>query len=77
MLCLLRAMSPQVLVTDELGGDEDARALCMMARSGVAVIASVHGASYAAAAERLPRDALKNVCKYSHSHGCGKTGRRL
>ncbi len=74
MLCLLRAMSPQVLVTDELGGDEDARALCMMARSGVAVIASVHGASYAAAAERLPRDALKTFASIAILTGVGKLG---
>jgi len=39
----IRAMSPDVLVTDELGGMADAQAVLEAAQSGVAVMASVHG----------------------------------
>ncbi len=41
---LLRAMSPQGLVTDELGGMGDGQAVLEAAQSGVAVLTSVHGA---------------------------------
>ena len=38
-------MSPEVIVTDELFGREDAEAVAEIVRSGVAVMASVHGRS--------------------------------
>jgi len=44
MMMLLRSMSPQVLVTDEIGGDDDIFAVSQGMSGGVAVIASVHGA---------------------------------
>ncbi len=40
---LLRSMNPEVIVTDELGGEEDARAVAMALSGGVKVIASCHG----------------------------------
>ena len=40
MLLLVRAMAPQVLVTDEIGRDEDAYALLEAARCGVGLLAS-------------------------------------
>ncbi len=52
MSWLLRAMAPQLLVTDELGGPEDAAALLDAQACGVAVCASVHGASLQDAAAR-------------------------
>lgn len=39
---LLRAMSPQVIVTDEIGGERDVRALLEAARCGVGLLASAH-----------------------------------
>lgn len=42
---LVRAMAPDVIVADEIGGKGDARALADAARCGVAVIASAHGES--------------------------------
>jgi len=39
---LLRAMAPQVIVTDELGGPEDGGALMEAARCGVRVLATAH-----------------------------------
>ncbi|MEA5059342.1 MAG: stage III sporulation protein AA [Candidatus Pelethousia sp.] len=42
---LLRGMAPQVLVTDELAGEEDARAVLDASGCGVRVVASAHAAS--------------------------------
>lgn len=39
----IRAMNPQVIVTDELFGVKDAESVCDVVRSGVKVIASLHG----------------------------------
>lgn len=44
---MLRAMSPQVLVSDEIGNAQDAEALLDVQRCGVKVLCSAHGASYA------------------------------
>ena len=41
----IRSMSPELIVTDELGGEDDAEAVSEASRCGVAVIASVHAAS--------------------------------
>lgn len=39
----IRAMNPEVIVTDELFGGRDAEAVCDIVRSGVKVFASLHG----------------------------------
>ena len=49
---MLRAMSPQALVTDELGGAMDAQAVLDAARSGVSVLATLHGRDLQAALSR-------------------------
>lgn len=46
MLLMLRSMSPDVIITDELGGDEDFRAVSEIKKRGVSVIASLHGREY-------------------------------
>lgn len=43
IMLLIRSMSPDVVVTDELGRAEDAAAVEEAANAGVTVIASVHG----------------------------------
>lgn len=43
MRLVLRAMAPDVIVTDELGRQEDVAAVLEAARCGVAVLASAHG----------------------------------
>jgi len=40
---LIRTMSPRVIVTDELGTNEDIEAVKKAIYSGVSVIASIHG----------------------------------
>ena len=42
---LIRSMSPEVIVTDELGGEDDAQAAAEAAGCGTVVIASVHASS--------------------------------
>jgi stage III sporulation protein AA len=42
---LLRTMSPEVIVTDEIGGEQDAKAVMDAATCGAAVLASAHGGS--------------------------------
>ena len=49
---MLRAMSPEMLVTDELGGAMDAQAVMEAAKSGVGVMATLHGRSMEAALSR-------------------------
>ncbi|MGI6038479.1 MAG: stage III sporulation protein AA [Limnochordia bacterium] len=43
IMLLLRAMSPQVIVTDEIGRQEDALALREAVNCGVSIITSAHG----------------------------------
>jgi stage III sporulation protein AA len=49
---LLRAMSPQVIITDELGGPSDALAISEAKRCGVCVIASAHATDVSNAKDR-------------------------
>lgn len=39
---VIRSMSPDVIITDELSGDDDISAVCLAARCGVCMIASIH-----------------------------------
>ncbi len=55
---LVRSMCPQVIVTDELSGPEDAAALLDAMACGASVIASCHGASLAEVANRPAMAAL-------------------
>lgn len=55
---LLRSMSPEIIITDELGSDADAAAVLEAVNSGVAVCASAHGRSLQDAATRPPLAAL-------------------
>ena len=55
---LIRSMSPEVIITDEIGGEEDAEAVAEAARCGAAVIASVHAGS---AEELLSRRAVAGI----------------
>lgn len=45
MLMLLRSMSPEVIITDEIGSSDECEAVRSIMNSGVAVIASIHGGS--------------------------------
>ena len=55
---LIRSMAPQVIVTDELAGEEDAACVLDAIACGAAVLASVHGASMQEVASRPAMAAL-------------------
>jgi len=55
---LIRSMAPQVIITDELSGAEDAAALLDAHACGCSVIASVHSSSLSDAATRSSLAAL-------------------
>lgn len=44
-LLMLRSMSPDVIITDELGADEEGRVLSKIANSGVNIISTIHASS--------------------------------
>jgi stage III sporulation protein AA len=52
IMMMIRSMSPDVLITDEVGRHEDANALEEAARCGVAVIATAHALDPEDAARR-------------------------
>ena len=63
MLLLLRSMGPEVLVTDELGREEDGAALAEAAKCGVSVLATAHARDGAEARRRpLLRRLLNEGC---------------
>ncbi len=43
LLWAVRGLSPQVLICDEIGAEEDAQAVCVAANAGVRLIVSMHG----------------------------------
>ena len=53
VMMLLRTMSPQVIVTDELGSAEDYATVCAMTKAGVKILASAHGNSREEVCQRL------------------------
>lgn len=60
MINLLRSSSPDVLITDEIGSDEDALAVMEAVKSGVSVICSVHASSIDEAAKK---SGVKRLCE--------------
>lgn len=45
MMMLIRSMSPEILVVDEIGSDKDVQALMNAINAGVTVICTIHGQS--------------------------------
>lgn len=43
---IVRSMSPEVIITDEIGNDADCTAITEAARRGVMVVASAHASSF-------------------------------
>lgn len=77
MLMALRALSPDVIVTDEIGRAEDAAAIEEALNSGVRVIVSAHGSTYEEVAARpnlctlLQRGLFQRVVILSNRKGPG------
>jgi stage III sporulation protein AA len=58
IMMLIRSMSPQLILTDEIGRKEDAVALMDAVNCGVKVIATAHGSSYD---EIVKRPVIRNL----------------
>ncbi|MCP3025717.1 stage III sporulation protein AA [Halobacillus sp. A5] len=52
MMMMIRSMSPEVLIVDEIGGGEDAAAVKEAVHTGVQVICSVHGQNLSSVSKR-------------------------
>lgn len=52
MMMMIRSMSPDVLVADEIGRAEDGQAIAEAINSGITLIATAHGSNYAEAVRR-------------------------
>ncbi|KAB8128461.1 stage III sporulation protein AA [Gracilibacillus oryzae] len=55
MMMLVRSMSPEVIIVDEIGNEKDVQAILEVINAGVSIMCSVHGRSYE---EVLRRPAL-------------------
>lgn len=62
MLMMLRSMSPDVIITDEIGKKEDVEAIERIVNSGAAVIASIHGSDSAMIKRR--KDLADMLCYF-------------
>lgn len=77
MMMLIRAMSPEVLVVDEIGGEKDTQALLEAVHAGVKVITTAHGWDFADCMSRpslaplLSRWAFERVVILSREKGPG------
>jgi len=52
MMMALRALSPQIIAVDEIGGKEDVEAVATMVRCGISVLCTLHGRDMADVADR-------------------------
>lgn len=64
---LIRSMAPQVIVTDEIGSDNDAAAIADSARCGVGIVASAHASGWVQA---LARPNLAAAVQAGAFHSC-------
>lgn len=69
---LLRGMSPQALVTDEISGAEDAAAVLEAARCGVKMLASAHAGGFDDLTARMPERLVRSfdLVAVLGRHGC-------
>lgn len=74
MALLLRAMAPQVIVTDEIGDSADAQALMDAARCGTGVLATAHASDIFKAAARPVLGALMRSAAFERYILLGRRG---
>ena len=86
----LRSLSPQVIATDEIGGDRDLGSIFEAAVSGVKILATAHASSFEELLQRdhyaqlFQRGVIQRVILLSESMGrgtveqiCDANGKRL
>jgi len=66
MLMALRTLSPQILLCDELGGEEEARAVLWALNCGVSVVATAHAATAQEVRRRRATALLLEAGAFSH-----------
>ncbi len=66
LLWALRSLSPQVLVCDEVGGAQDAAAICSAANAGVRLIVTIHAANTQALMRRPQCRQILQTGAFSH-----------
>ena len=66
LMLLIRAMAPQVAAVDEIGGEEEARAVLEAAQCGVTVLATAHSGGGEDAFERSALKALLAQGAFQH-----------
>ncbi len=74
MRMIIRTMAPQVIVTDELGGEEDAQAVSEALRCGVGLVASAHAGSFEDAIHRPTLSALLRAAAFERCVLLGRHG---
>jgi len=67
ILMALRALSPQVILCDELGGEDETQAILWSLRCGVSVVATAHAASCAELFRRKGTALLISSGAFSHA----------
>ena len=60
MMMLIRSMGPDVIITDEIGREEDACAIEAAVCAGINIIASIHGGTYEEAATSRIGSMIRN-----------------
>lgn len=60
MMMLIRSMAPRIIAIDELGGEQDRRALQMAASCGCKLLATVHGGGFQEMWEKDETEKLMN-----------------
>lgn len=68
----VRVMSPQIIVCDEIGSEEDLSALRGAASCGVYAVASVHAADMSDLQRRFPKGGLESFDRIAFLSGMGK-----
>ncbi|PRX26899.1 stage III sporulation protein AA [Orenia metallireducens] len=77
MMLLIRSMSPDVIVTDEIGSEEDVKALQEAINAGVRIITTVHGSSLdelklrPSLKEIINTNTFQRIIILSHRQGAG------
>lgn len=61
----VRSMSPDVIIVDEIGGEDDIKAIMRCIHSGVKIIASVHGNSFSDVKKSLGELICDNIFEYT------------
>lgn len=83
MIMLIRSMSPDVVITDEIGREEDALAIREVMLAGVSLVATAHGGSLEEVARRpalkclFEGDMFERAIILSQTHGPGTIERVL